>query len=666
MSGVRWVREGSIGWTLALCLAGLAIAQPPRLGDDGDVASTAAAVRAEAAAAVMDGLTGPPRETLLRRLRQIDDRVAQQFQTPGGKDGAAAEVRSRLALVRVDLASLAAELLADQPGRAATEATTAIQRAGEAIAVLPADGPITRAVWRQVIAMHRLAGDTDAAGRVLAQATERFDLPQTADEVEDADWTAIAVQLAIDRGDLAGAEQRLSSLGNRDASLSLALAGLRLSIASGLEAEAADRIAAIRRQYGDPAGRRAESLAARWTGSSADQPAPIGSVLAAVRSSLASGDRSAAVVQLATEAMRRPQADEAFRLATAAAGLLRDERPAAAASLLRSVVGRFPSHPRAAEAMLQSIRLDAAGGAAAADVDQSLVRWTRQWPGSALSAAVIDWRIELAIQRGDDLAAAVIASTLNHDLWTTEYSDRWRRMVANALRPLVPTPKAWQTNVQRERVAADLQAAVGQILDALEHPDAEDVIQRRRWCLSRFAGTEMLELSGNADPFTLWRLGEPAAPTLASLKLDDDQIQRVIADAWLDPGIAREVAMAIDPADRSPLTRVALSQWSGDASRADASIDSAIADGADAAEVYAVAAAASGSIGDRSTRTADLWAAAAAAVPAGGERFHYATIRQCHAMIEAGDVVGAKALARYTRLTQPPTDPVLADEYAGF
>ena len=678
--GVFWPVAGLLGGAV---FCGSLAAQPPRLDGDGDAQSFAASVRGEAAAALIDSLVGPARETLLTRLRAADQRLADQLGSLPD-DPSTTATRSRLSLARVDLATLAAELLAEQPDRVAPAAAEAIDRASQAIAVLPADGPIAQAVWRQVVAMHRLTGDRQSARRVFEQAARRFDLPidpptqpdepdepdeptQPGGEPLDAAWVTLAIHLALDRGDRAEADRWLQRL-PAESSLNLELARLRWLSGGGETAAVADKIAAIRRRHGEPAGRRAETLLRRWTGNAAGDQQPIGTVIAAARSSLASGDRAGAIVRLATESLRRSDADESFRLATAAAALSQEDKPRAAASLLRSVVQRFAAHDLAPAAALQAIRLDARGGMAGESIDAALRSLGELWPTSPSAPEALAWRIELAVGRGDRLAAADLAGQIDRSRWTPADTDRCKRLWADALRPLIPSPQPWRDRESFARQRRQLSAAIESLLQRIAPQDREVSGELTRWCLSQFAELGALRRAtpgGQSDGFAQLRLSPPG-PLTSPPTLDADQRHRLIADGLADRQHVRWIGRLLLPTDLPPLSGVTVAVWTGDDAQAAGSIERAVAAGFDPADVYAVAAAASEST-TRSvtTRPADFWAAAAAAAT-GEEHFHFATLRQCGAMVRAGDPAAAATVAKYTLLTRPPDQPTTADAYRAF
>jgi len=499
------------------------------------------------------------------------------------------------------------------------------------------------------------------------QATEVVTAILAADANHDR-ARSLAATIAMDEGDVAKADALLN---RSNIGMEIDMARLKLQILKSKKVgdtrdrtAIGDRIQQIGERYGDYARRRAEQLVLGVVSVDSDREADPRVIIAQAASKVREGNADQAGELLAAATRTTKDANAAMQLAIAGAAVYRQANdPMAAANLLRETSLAHYQHPDAPKLHLQSTVLRSESSSAHALIEQ-LEEGVNTWPEDATVVMAADWLVRLHQSQGNVLSAAQAVGLGGASAMTTERVKAARDLWFDAI---------LQTSASdRERV----------FQQSVEQLDREAVEER-----TRDAVIELSVLFGDRESIRLFQPDEVTGEWVKWLlavrqgtpvvALPDIQTaeprwltaaaERLIADgemyAYDRRGLADGVVMVVGAEPSLPLAQAYL--WKNDWPNADATIAKVESqDSKNLDLVRTIAGMLSRSEIEQAKQSGlRRWASISSRLPQGSREWHESKLAAIQTMQSLGDKAGAKRMANYVLLTQPPSDASIKGRY---
>lgn len=628
--------------------------------------------------AIIQPAEDPLRDQVLKRIirvstrleelsRAIEDHVAMERSKRPESLRASELVGLALAVAnrRIDLVMLQGELFPEGTADFIASANQSLAASRALLDALPQGAQGRAELLKQIAESLRRTGEPAQAVNLLSEILE----------VNPADSTAraLAVRVAIDMGDLTGAENLLgndaqpSTNSNMEldlARLQLLIAMVKAETAVPSQREIADWIERIGNRHGDYARRRAEQWVLSASIGKGDTALDPRIIIAHAAGHVRDGRPQQAGEWLASAARSTSDPAAAFQLAIAgAAALRRAEQIARAAELLREVSLAHFNHPGAAKLHLQSAML-LADHASADVIIEHLQECLATWPKDATAASAVDWLVRLHEARGELVSAAIAASTVDPATITRQRLSQAGELWLKALQSVPVSERELLAKqavhlISRDGVSEFSASLIGQLSTLFGDRDLLNSVP---------SGTVQ-------DSWLQWlqavrqRRGIAEVPSLEAVdpSLRLAAADRLIVDgetSKLDQMIFADAILSL--LGSQPSLQVAQAYaWKGDWDRC----ESILAELQQNAPANLDLAQASAGLLTRSdherAKRAGLrrWMQLSTRLQQGTDQWHAAKLAAIEVMQSLGDLAEAKQLANYVLLTQPPGDATVAARY---
>jgi tetratricopeptide (TPR) repeat protein len=722
-----------IGWLVAaLTICAQETQSQPRaskaivLSNETTIDSALDRLRIDLVAAITEGANPSEITGLIQRHGQMDAALSAEIEqiqeklalTTQSKFNSELETereelrrrQSLLWLARVELASLTPEMFAAGSRDGIALAVRAIQIIREALASFPSEGEVRNELTRLLSEAQLRSGDPDAAIRTLSQNAQRSgdDNEQRKRElvVDTADELAFVIRVDLAKQRWQAASEKLQQFYGEQPitaprSTTMDMVRLQYLIANPTETshlrDVGQWLDAIQKRNGKTARRHAETLLSRERlpdpqpdrAAASKNPAIESTVdprvlRADARYYLRVGQTLTAAITLARAAADDPDASRSIESAIQSAAILQElSKQSAAAELLQRIAARHQQHELAPTLMLQAAALinDAAGDHESAST--ILAELMNKWPTSAAALTARTTLIQATVARGQHVEAAVLATQMPAEHWSSLSAQTCRALWQRAIIPTnsFVSPCHWNdANCHRQQLAErqsrlvqmrrafaaaathplamQTQYACTILLDSLPtdsphgnplriaasevtDPFLKNIAHRRLGLENQTTAQESAtDIASDVATAAIWRLHEDS--------LNNSVLNRSIGTYLLKLNSDRDIV--------GPQTQIVWLIWSGQTERAIRDMRATLKTSEQPADLIAAAASALAA----STNTSDLraasalWQELATGIPSEQASHQQAQVESIVCQWRAGDRAEARAAAALMLLTNPP------------